>query len=115
MELLTKDDDFQVYVDFAHTPAALQAVLASMRNKGNRIVIVLGTAGNKDKSKRPAMGKIACAYADHVIFTAEDPRDENPQPSSGNAGATSANNYEIITDRKTAIRKAVFSVKPAIS
>ena len=112
MELLTKDDDFQVYVDFAHTPAALQAVLASMRNKGNRIVIVLGAAGNKDKSKRPAMGKIACAYADHVIFTAEDPRDENPAAIIREMlSATSANNYEIITDRKTAIRKAVFSVK----
>lgn len=112
MELLTKDENFQVYVDFAHTPGALRAVLMSLKSKSGRIIIVLGAAGNKDKSKRPEMGKIACTYADHVIFTSEDPRNENPSAIIKEmTRATAARNYEIIINRKTAIREAISRTK----
>ena len=109
MELLTKNENFKVYVDFAHTPNALRAVLTSLKNTENHITIVLGAAGNKDKTKRPKMGEIACTNADYVIFTSEDPRNENPVDIIKDMmSTTNKKNYEIILNRKTAIREAIF-------
>ncbi|MBU0576092.1 UDP-N-acetylmuramoyl-L-alanyl-D-glutamate--2,6-diaminopimelate ligase, partial [Patescibacteria group bacterium] len=73
---------FRVIVDFAHTPQALEAVLSALRlqlkGNGGRLIAVFGSAGLRDYKKRPKMGEIGARLADLVIFTAEDPRTENP-------------------------------------
>jgi UDP-N-acetylmuramoyl-L-alanyl-D-glutamate--2,6-diaminopimelate ligase len=69
----------RVIVDFAHTPQALEAVLTAIRSKypEGKLIAVFGCAGQRDSSKRPAMGKIGSELADLAIFTAEDPRTED--------------------------------------
>ncbi|MDR3317135.1 MAG: UDP-N-acetylmuramoyl-L-alanyl-D-glutamate--2,6-diaminopimelate ligase [Puniceicoccales bacterium] len=68
------------FVDYAHTPGALAAVLGSLREHfpRRRIGLVFGCGGNRDRSKRPAMGKVAEALTDWTILTADNPRDEDP-------------------------------------
>lgn len=112
LELLTTIEDFQVYVDFAHTPNALQNVLTTLKKDNHTLKVVLGSAGGKDKSKRPLMGKIATEIADYVYFTSEDPRMEDPtQIISELLQEVTKNNYEIIIDRKEAIQKAIMEAK----
>lgn len=71
---------FQIIVDFAHTPDALQQVYSSLRPmvKG-RLIAVLGSMGDRDKTKRPILGALASRFADFVIVTNEDPATEDPQ------------------------------------
>ena len=70
-----------VIVDFAHTPAGLEAAIKNIRRnhcqKGKKLVVVFGCAGLRDASKRPVMGRLGASLADLAIFTAEDPRSEN--------------------------------------
>lgn len=109
LELLTTTEDFSVYVDFAHTPNALYNVLTSLKEYNRPLKVVIGSAGGKDKSKRPLMGEIATNIADYVYFTSEDPRYEDPkQIISELIKTTKKTNYEIIIDRKEAIKKAIF-------
>lgn len=89
MEELETDQPFRVFIDFAHTPQAIEAALTSLQKqlhksqgsgrskKIGRLIAVYGAAGRRDQSKRPLMGKIGAELADLVIFTAEDPRTEN--------------------------------------
>ncbi len=107
---------FEAYIDFAHTPNALEKVLKAMRQKTkNNIILVCGAAGNKDKSKRPLMGTIACEYADFVIFTSEDPKCEKPIDIINQMVQlidVSNNNYQIILNRKNALSYAFQIAKP---
>jgi UDP-N-acetylmuramoyl-L-alanyl-D-glutamate--2,6-diaminopimelate ligase len=74
---------FTVVVDFAHTPQALRAIITALREKLNRqkkpgrLIVLYGTAGLRDRDKRPAMGLAGAELADIVVFTADDPRTEN--------------------------------------
>lgn len=81
MQIITpKNHQFQVVVDFAHTPNALENALKTLRElktKDGRIIAVFGAAGERDKKKRAQMGKISAQYADISIFTAEDSRHED--------------------------------------
>ena len=78
LEKINEGQDFDVYIDFAHTPNALEKVLSHLRKKTKRkLIAVLGSAGERDKEKRFLMGEIAAWLADVSIFTAEDPRTEN--------------------------------------
>jgi UDP-N-acetylmuramoyl-L-alanyl-D-glutamate--2,6-diaminopimelate ligase len=76
---MVEGDYCEVFIDYAHTPEALQQVLESLRDivKG-RLVLVFGCGGDRDHEKRPEMGKIASMYADKVIVTSDNPRSENP-------------------------------------
>jgi UDP-N-acetylmuramoyl-L-alanyl-D-glutamate--2,6-diaminopimelate ligase len=78
MEVIT-EKPIRVIVDFAHTPQALESALTALRQKytTGKIIAVFGCAGERDSSKRPAMGKIGSELADLAIFTAEDPRRED--------------------------------------
>ena len=68
-----------IYVDYAHTPDALQTVLTAIRpHVKNKLHVVFGCGGDRDKGKRPLMGKAACEFADDVIVTDDNPRSENP-------------------------------------
>jgi len=78
MQILQKNP-FYVIVDFAHTPNAHEQVLHFLteEHKGGKLIIVFGCAGRRDASKRKPMGNIASTYADYIILTSEDPRDED--------------------------------------
>lgn len=80
MERLSMGQDFLAVVDFAHTPNALRRTLEASRElvgSNNRIIVVFGCAGLRDKDKRWMMGEIAAQLADHIVVTAEDPRTES--------------------------------------
>ena len=68
-------------IDYAHTPDALENILGvinKIRTRNETLITVLGCGGNRDREKRPAMGNKAAALSDKVIFTSDNPRDENP-------------------------------------
>ena len=108
MELVgIKKNKAKVFVDFAHTPDALENVLkeAKQMSRG-KLHVVFGCGGNRDKKKRLLMGKIACKYADSIIVTDDNPRNENPQSIRGEIIGNSIQMIEI-PDRKKAIKYAV--------
>ncbi|WP_028387588.1 UDP-N-acetylmuramoyl-L-alanyl-D-glutamate--2,6-diaminopimelate ligase [Legionella fairfieldensis] len=97
-------------VDYAHSPDALENVLATLQQlKKGRIVVVFGCGGDRDKAKRPVMGKIASQYADILIITSDNPRTEDPLTimEAIESGIDSKSNLYKITDRKQAITKAL--------
>ncbi|MFA5144046.1 MAG: UDP-N-acetylmuramoyl-L-alanyl-D-glutamate--2,6-diaminopimelate ligase [Candidatus Omnitrophota bacterium] len=101
---------FKVFVDFAHTEDALRNVLSLLREVSKADVItVFGCGGNRDRAKRPLMGRAACRLSDSVVITSDNPRSENPSAIideivGGVRGEFS--NYEVETDRRRAIEKA---------
>jgi UDP-N-acetylmuramoyl-L-alanyl-D-glutamate--2,6-diaminopimelate ligase len=100
-------------VDYAHTPDALQNILESINEinvEGNHIITVVGCGGNRDKSKRPVMGKIAADYSYKVILTSDNPRNEDPEEiikeMEGGIPFQKRKSVLNITDRKQAIKTA---------
>ena len=102
---------FKVFVDFAHTEDALYNVLGLLREVSKaRIITVFGCGGNRDKGKRPLMGRAACKLSDHVIITSDNPRFEDAGAIiDGIVGGVRGefHNYEIEPDRRKAIEKAL--------
>ncbi|PJC49083.1 MAG: UDP-N-acetylmuramoyl-L-alanyl-D-glutamate--2,6-diaminopimelate ligase, partial [Candidatus Omnitrophica bacterium CG_4_9_14_0_2_um_filter_42_8] len=102
---------FSVYVDYAHTEDGLEKVLKSLRElKPARLITVFGCGGNRDRAKRPAMGKISTELSDIVFITSDNPRAEEPKDiiNEITKGINLAkNNYIIEPDRFNAIKKAV--------
>lgn len=114
--------DFTVIVDYAHNPDSLMNVYETIKTgiekTGGRLIAVLGATGRRDKTKRPLMGALAGRYADLVIFTDEDPYDEDPteiieQVAAGIFKGGKKNqwrlnrNYWKVLDRADAIHKAI--------
>lgn len=100
---------FAVIVDFAHTPDALENVLQTAREfTENRLWVVLGAGGDRDRGKRPEMGRIAANYADRVVLTSDNPRTEDPliilKDIQAGIGGTP---FDTIADRRAAIRHAL--------
>ncbi|MFA5959356.1 MAG: UDP-N-acetylmuramoyl-L-alanyl-D-glutamate--2,6-diaminopimelate ligase [Tatlockia sp.] len=109
MEIVTKAPF--TLVDYAHSPDALENVLITLKTlQTGRVIVVFGCGGDRDKSKRPVMGKIASAHADVVILTSDNPRTENPEAiiDEIEAGISEKLNLYKISDRKQAIQKALF-------
>ena len=101
-----------VYVDYAHTPEALRAAIAALRpHVTGRLITLFGAGGDRDKGKRPEMGRIAVEMSDHVIVTDDNPRSEDPATIRAEilAGATGA---EDIADRRAAIAHAIEMAGP---
>ena len=101
-------------VDYAHTPDALLNVLATIKNlrHGNeQVITVVGCGGNRDKTKRPVMAEVACEYSDRVIFTSDNPRNEDPmeilKEMEAGVNIAARKKYITIADRKEAIKTAV--------
>ena len=100
-----------VFVDYAHTPDALENVLHALRpTTRGKLIVVFGCGGDRDKGKRPLMGEIASRLADHVIVTDDNPRSEAPEIIRREivGGATKAEN---IGDRAKAIKAAVDAMR----
>lgn len=100
-------------VDYAHTPDALENVLKTiqkLRTGGETLITLVGCGGNRDRSKRPVMAKIACSLSDRVIFTSDNPRDEDPMAiiQEMEAGINPIDHKKTLTlaDRKAAIKAA---------
>jgi len=96
-----------VYVDYAHTPDALRAAIEALRpHVTGQLITIFGAGGDRDKGKRPEMGKIAVEKSDHVIVTDDNPRSEDPAAIRAEimAGASGA---EEVADRRAAIARAI--------
>ena len=113
LEPVDAGQDFPVLVDYAHTPAALEAALGAMRElaAGRRVAVVFGCGGGRDQGKRAPMGEIAGALSDFAFATSDNPRDEDPLAilttvESGLRRSDGAR-YEMIPDRRAAIRAAI--------
>ncbi len=111
--MFVKNDlGIDILIDFAHTSNGVENVLSFLRNSVNgtdkRIISLMGTPGRRDASKRPYLGEILTKYSDYVIFTTDDPRDENPDKIIDEMTCKVLhNNYERIIDRKQAIEYAI--------
>ena len=114
MEKVETDRGFTVIIDYAHTPDGLGNILSSIRMccKG-KILTVFGCGGDRDRSKRPLMGKIAAALSDEVIVTSDNPRNEDPEEIIKDiwVGMKKCNSAVKITDRKEAIIYALSKAK----
>lgn len=104
---------FSLVVDFAHTPGSFEAILPFFANKTlGKLIVVFGSAGDRDVQKRPVQGRIACEHADVVILANEDPRSEEPtrileEIASGCTGHSTKPHIELIPPRREAIRRAI--------
>ena len=102
-------------VDFAHTPDALSAALTALRPcTGGKLIAVFGCGGDRDKTKRPVMGRIAATLADEVILTSDNPRSEDPLSIIAEIRGTLPKKYAVFTepDREAAIRLAYKKAAP---
>ncbi len=117
-ELVNLNQDFTVIVDYAHTPDGLENVLKTIKEfVSGKVYCVFGAGGDRDKIKRPLMGKIAVESSDVVIVTSDNPRSENPEEIIKDivAGIEEIKNmqsvYITITDRRKAIEYAINNAK----
>lgn len=109
LEIVDCGQKFSVFVDYAHTDDALKNVLENLRAvKKAKIILVFGCGGDRDKTKRPKMGKVASALADFSIITNDNSRSEDPQTIADTvASGFTTKDYSIILDRRAAIKKAL--------
>lgn len=123
MEEINLGQDFKIFVDFAHTPNALEQVLRTLKSqnsvrqpadKTQKLIVVFGAAGLRDRTKRPIMGEVACSLAQLIVLTSEDPRTEDAndiidQIAVGckKAGGLEGKNFYRIPDRQEAISFAI--------
>ena len=113
-ELVEAGQDFAIVVDYSHTPDSLQKALETARAmKPNRILAVFGCGGDRDKTKRPIMGRIGAELADIPIVTSDNPRSENPETiveeveAGVKEGLKPGQHHEVIVNRRDAIYRAV--------
>jgi len=116
-ETVIAKDGTTAVVDFAHTPDALENIIKTideLRQGGQRLIVVCGCGGDRDKSKRPVMGGMAAKMADVAIFTSDNPRTEDPEQilREMEMGVESGDKYLKITDRHEAIKTAVMLAEP---
>lgn len=121
MNRILQGQPFNVVVDYAHTPESLGKILRLLRrlHEGHRVIIVSGSAGERDPFKRPLQGSVTAELADVSIVTSEDPRNEDPDKiirdiadGARKKGAIDGETLFEITDRRDAIRKAFFLAAP---
>ena len=104
-----KKNGAQIYIDYAHKPDALEKILETMKehikNSKGKLFVLFGCGGNRDKEKRPLMGKIADKLADVVFITDDNPRDEDPEKIRNEIFQACKKAYNI-SGRENAIKKA---------
>ncbi|HEY4383769.1 MAG TPA: UDP-N-acetylmuramoyl-L-alanyl-D-glutamate--2,6-diaminopimelate ligase [Ktedonobacteraceae bacterium] len=120
MERIDEGQSFAVIVDYAHTPDSLEKVLATLRAvTPGKLLVVFGSAGERDLQKRPIMGRIAAQKADFFVITDEDPRDEDREQilreiarGAEQVGKHEGKDFLCIADRREAIAEAFRSARP---
>ncbi len=112
--IVSKQDKIIGIVDYAHTPDALLNVLATikkLRQGHEKIITVVGCGGNRDKTKRPIMAEVACEYSDRVIFTSDNPRNEDAleilREMEAGVNVVARKKYITVAERREAIKTAV--------
>ena len=116
-ETVLAKDGTTAIVDFAHTPDALENIINTideLRTDGQRLIVVCGCGGDRDKTKRPIMGALAAKRANVAIFTSDNPRTEDPEEilREMEAGVEAGDRYLKISDRNEAIKTAVMLAEP---
>jgi UDP-N-acetylmuramoyl-L-alanyl-D-glutamate--2,6-diaminopimelate ligase len=114
LEAVPAKRQFQVFVDYAHTPDALLNVLKTLRElQPRRLIVVFGCGGDRDRQKRPLMGEVVDRHADLAIITSDNPRKEDPDAIIAEVEkGFRADHYEKIADRTEAIRRAIELAQP---
>ncbi len=119
VESVDAGQEFAVIVDYAHTPDGLENVLRTVCEFAvGRVLTVFGCGGDRDRTKRPLMGKIAAKYSSLVFVTSDNPRTEDPLlilrdiEAGLEEDGVSHDQYELIADRREAIRKAIEMASP---
>jgi UDP-N-acetylmuramoyl-L-alanyl-D-glutamate--2,6-diaminopimelate ligase len=111
-EVISKKNN-KVIIDYAHSADSLEKTLKivnELNRDGAKIITVFGCGGNRDKLKRPQMGKIASELSDEVIITSDNPRDEDPYNIIGDIkSGIMKNNFIVIENRQEAIKHAIFN------
>ena len=111
VEVVPTGRDFTILIDYAHTPDAIENVLRAVEETAQgRVGILFGCGGDRDRTKRPKMGKISSELADYMIITSDNPRTEEPEAIindilEGVKGTETP--YTVITDRREAIKYAI--------
>jgi UDP-N-acetylmuramoyl-L-alanyl-D-glutamate--2,6-diaminopimelate ligase len=115
LERVSGTDQFQIFVDYAHTPDAIENVLREARKLNpKRVLTLFGCGGDRDRTKRPLMAKAACEYSDVVVLTSDNPRSEDPEAilqDIKKGVPKNARTVEIL-DRAEAIEKIVSMAEP---
>ena len=114
LEMVPAKRQFQVFVDYAHTPDALLNALKTLRELGPRhLLVVFGCGGDRDRQKRPLMAEVVERNADYAIVTSDNPRKENPAAIIADTEkGFQLNRYEKMVDRTEAIVRAVELARP---
>jgi UDP-N-acetylmuramoyl-L-alanyl-D-glutamate--2,6-diaminopimelate ligase len=109
LERFNSKNGFSVFVDYAHTEDALKNVLSALKAiKHNRIIVVFGCGGERDKTKRPKMGAVVSEMADYAIITNDNPRSEDPEKIIEDIKAgINKNNFCVLPERLEAIKKSL--------
>lgn len=110
-EMVDNKLELPIMIDYAHTPESLKSILSAVKiyTRG-KVIAVFGCGGNRDSSKRPAMGEVAGKTADYIIITSDNVRNEEPEIIAGQIEdgiKKTKGKYEIILDRREAIKKAI--------
>ncbi len=114
-EVVPTGSDFTIVIDYAHTPDALEKILQTMKAVSpGRVVAVFGCGGDRDRTKRPVMGRIAAENADYCVVTSDNPRTEQPEAIIEDilAGMPETAPKTVICDRAEAIRWAIDHHRP---
>jgi UDP-N-acetylmuramoyl-L-alanyl-D-glutamate--2,6-diaminopimelate ligase len=114
-EPVDEGQGFTVLVDYAHTPDSLENVLrAARRLSAGKVISVFGAGGDRDRDKRPKMGRAGAEGSDLTVITSDNPRSEDPEAIVAEvaAGAEGASELEVVVDRRAAIALALARAKP---
>jgi UDP-N-acetylmuramoyl-L-alanyl-D-glutamate--2,6-diaminopimelate ligase len=118
LEPIDEGQEFAVLVDYAHTPDSLENVLRTAREfTEGRVISVFGAGGDRDRDKRPKMGRAGAELSDLTVITSDNPRSEEPQAiigevAAGAEGAAGASELEVVVDRRQAIALALSRARP---
>jgi UDP-N-acetylmuramyl-tripeptide synthetase len=114
LERLDSRRGFSIFVDYAHTEDALKNVLSALRQLcTHKIIVVFGCGGDRDRTKRPRMGKVVSELADLAIITSDNPRSEDPQDIIRDiAAGIPKDNFCIIPERREAIQRSLSLAQP---
>ncbi len=113
MQVIPNGLGLQVIVDYAHSPDALEQVLAALRaHVSGELVTVFGCGGDRDRAKRQVMGRVACLLSDRVIITNDNPRSEEPAAILADIATGCSGNYVLMPDRAEAIARAIGDACP---